>query len=101
MNYRHAFHAGNFADVLKHVLLSRVVTHLREKSAAFRAIDTHSGPGLYDLTGAEANRTGEFHNGIERLIGARLDETSRRLFAPYLEAIALHNPAGGLTSYPG
>lgn len=101
MNYRHAFHAGSFADVLKHVVLARVVTHLREKPAAFRAIDTHAGPGLYDLTGEEANRTGEFHNGVERLIHARLDETARRLFAPYLDAIALYNPGGGLTAYPG
>ena len=52
MNYRHAFHAGNFADVVKHAVLCRVLVHLREKPAAFRVIDTHAGAGLYDLAGA-------------------------------------------------
>ena len=54
MNYRHAFHAGNFADVVKHATLARVIAHLKEKPAAFRMIDTHAGAGLYDLTGPEA-----------------------------------------------
>ena len=49
MNYRHAFHAGNFADVLKHAVLARILVHLRAKPAAFRVIDTHAGAGLYDL----------------------------------------------------
>ncbi len=51
MNYRHAFHAGNFADVVKHAMLARIVAHLKEKPAAFRVIDTHAGAGLYDLGG--------------------------------------------------
>jgi 23S rRNA (adenine2030-N6)-methyltransferase len=101
MNYRHAFHAGNFADVLKHIVLSRIVVHLRAKPAAFRAIDTHAGPGLYDLTGEEANRTGEFHNGIERLIHAPLDAKPRQLLALYLDTVAAHNPPGRLSVYPG
>jgi 23S rRNA (adenine2030-N6)-methyltransferase len=54
MNYRHAFHAGNFADVVKHAVLARVLTHLRDKPAAFRVIDTHAGAGLYDLAASEA-----------------------------------------------
>ena len=49
MNYRHAFHAGGFADVMKHAVLARVLVHLRNKPAAFRVLDTHAGPGLYDL----------------------------------------------------
>jgi 23S rRNA (adenine2030-N6)-methyltransferase len=101
MNYRHAFHAGNFADVFKHVVLSRIVAHLRAKPTAFRAIDTHAGAGLYDLTGEEANRTGEFHNGIERLIHAPLDANARQLLSLYLDAIAAHNPPGRLSVYPG
>jgi 23S rRNA (adenine2030-N6)-methyltransferase len=101
MNYRHAFHAGNFADVLKHIVLSRIVVHLRAKPAAFRIIDTHAGAGLYDLGGEEANRTGEFRNGIERLVNASLDAEAQQLLSPYLDAVAAHNPAGGLTVYPG
>ena len=54
MNYRHAFHAGNFADVIKHIVLTRILLYLQEKPAAFRVIDTHAGAGLYDLTGEEA-----------------------------------------------
>ena len=50
MNYRHAFHAGSFADVIKHIVLVRMLTYLQEKPAAFRVIDTHAGAGLYDLT---------------------------------------------------
>ena len=60
MNYRHAFHAGSFADVFKHVVLCRVLVYLREKPAAFRVLDTHAGAGLYDLTGPEAARGGEW-----------------------------------------
>ncbi len=54
MNYRHAFHAGNFADVIKHIVLVRILTYLQEKPAAFRVIDTHAGAGVYDLTGEQA-----------------------------------------------
>ena len=57
MNYRHAFHAGNFADVIKHVVLVRILLHLQEKNAAFRVIDTHAGAGRYDLTSDEATRS--------------------------------------------
>lgn len=101
MNYRHAFHAGNFADVIKHIVLARIILHLRAKPAAFRVIDTHAGAGLYDLAGPEAGRTGEFHNGIARLIDAPLSPDARQLLAPYLDAVAAHNPAGRLVAYPG
>jgi 23S rRNA (adenine2030-N6)-methyltransferase len=101
MNYRHAFHAGNFADVIKHIVLARIILHLRIKPAAFRVIDTHAGAGLYDLEGPEAGRTGEFHSGIGRLINAELSQEVRQLLAPYLDTIAAHNPAGGLSVYPG
>jgi len=101
MNYRHAFHAGNFADVHKHIVLSRIVVHLRNKPAAFRVIDTHAGAGLYDLTGEEAQRTGEFHNGIERLRSASFEPALRELLLPYLDAVAAHNPGDRLVTYPG
>jgi len=105
MNYRHAYHAGNFADVMKHAVLARVLTHLHDKPAAFRVIDTHAGAGLYDLGGVEAGKTLEWHDGIGRLIEAeldgKLDEPVRALLAPYLDAIAALNPAGALTVYPG
>ena len=78
MNYRHAFHAGNFADVVKHAVLCRMLHYLRDKPAAFRVIDTHAGAGLYDLAGAEAGRGGEWHDGIDRLMAAQLARAGRR-----------------------
>jgi 23S rRNA (adenine2030-N6)-methyltransferase len=101
MNYRHAYHAGNFADVMKHAVLARVLTHLRDKPAAFRVIDTHAGAGCYDLAGVEAGKTLEWRDGIGRLMDAKLDEGVRALLAPYLDAVAALNPAGTLTVYPG
>lgn len=101
MNYRHAFHAGNFADVLKHVLLCRVLAHLCQKPAAFRVIDTHAGAGLYDLTAREAGRTGEWRDGIERLLDAKLEPPVRELLAPYLDAVVSLNAPSRLTTYPG
>jgi len=101
MNYRHAFHAGNFADVVKHATLARIVTHLKEKPAAFRVIDTHAGAGLYDLTGPEASRTGEWREGIGKLLDAQLGPEARGLLAPYLEAVAALNAGTALKLYPG
>jgi 23S rRNA (adenine2030-N6)-methyltransferase len=101
MNYRHAFHAGNFADVFKHVVLARILVHLRAKPAAFRVIDTHAGAGLYDLTGAEASRNPEWREGIARLRAAPLAEPVRDLLTPYLDVVDRLNSAGALTCYPG
>ena len=101
MNYRHAFHAGNFADVVKHAALARIIAHLKDKPAAFRVIDTHAGFGLYNLAGPEAKRTGEWRAGIGKLLGARLDGAARDLLAPYLDAVAALNPDGQLARYPG
>ena len=101
MNYRHAYHAGNFADVFKHAILSRVLVHLAQKPAPFRLIDTHAGAGLYDLSGPEAEKTGEWREGIGRLRGAALSPELDDLLAPYLVAVAAHNPSGGVTLYPG
>src|SRR3982074_421644 len=103
MNYRHAFHAGNFADVVKHAVLARIITYLKEKPAAFRVIDTHAGAGIYDLSGPEANRTGEWRSGIGKLVGAALAPEVRHLLAPYLDAVAAFNPGSSQTPkvYPG
>jgi 23S rRNA (adenine2030-N6)-methyltransferase len=101
MNYRHAFHAGSFADVVKHAVLARLLVHLGAKPAPYRAIDTHAGAGLYDLAGPEAARGGEWHNGIERVVRARLEGPAAALLHPYLEAVAACNPPGRLTTYPG
>jgi 23S rRNA (adenine2030-N6)-methyltransferase len=101
MNYRHAFHAGNFADVLKHIVISRILTHLREKVAPFRVIDTHAGEGLYDLAGEAASRTGEWRDGVGRLAGAALPMDAVALVAPYLAALRACNAGVALRHYPG
>jgi 23S rRNA (adenine2030-N6)-methyltransferase len=78
-----------------------MLVHLRQKPAAFRVIDTHAGPGLYDLGGPEALRSGEWRDGIGRLLAAPIGEHARALLAPYLDALASFNSAGRLASYPG
>ncbi len=101
MNYRHAFHAGNFADVVKHIVLVRILSYLMRKPGAFRVIDTHAGVGLYDLTGEASERTGEWQDGIERVMGAEFSPDVATLIEPYLRAVAAVNPRGGLRYYPG
>ena len=101
MNYRHAFHAGNFADVVKHVLLTRILLYLHEKPSAFRVIDTHAGAGLYDLRGEEASRGGEWRDGIGRLLPAELPAAAAALLKPYLDIVRAFNESSEPTSYPG
>jgi 23S rRNA (adenine2030-N6)-methyltransferase len=104
MNYQHAFHAGNFADVHKHAVLARILTYLRNKPAAFRVIDTHAGAGRYDLFGAEPTRSGEWLAGIKKLWDARVGQgadAAETLLAPYRDAVAALNPGGRLRTYPG
>jgi 23S rRNA (adenine2030-N6)-methyltransferase len=101
MNYRHAFHAGSFADVVKHAVLMRILVHLRAKPAAFRVIDTHAGAGIYDLAGPEASRSLEWRAGIQRLLTATLSEPARALLSPYLDVVSSLNAAGRLSAYPG
>jgi 23S rRNA (adenine2030-N6)-methyltransferase len=101
MNYRHAFHAGGFADVIKHIVLVRMLVYLQDKPAAFRVIDSHAGAGVYDLTSDEARRTGEWLTGIARVMQARFSETSAPLLAPYLDIVRAFNPHRDLTAYPG
>ena len=101
MNYRHAFHAGNFADVMKHIILVRLIEYLKLKPGAFRVIDTHAGIGRYSLTGDEARRSPEWRDGIGRLLQAELPPRAAALMAPYLDVIATENPNGTLARYPG
>jgi 23S rRNA (adenine2030-N6)-methyltransferase len=101
MNYRHAFHAGGFADVLKHIVLVRILTYLQEKQAPFRVIDTHAGAGLYDLTSEEARRGGEWLTGIARLMQARFSDNVLPLVSPYLDIVRAFNGPGELKAYPG
>jgi 23S rRNA (adenine2030-N6)-methyltransferase len=101
MNYRHAFHAGGFADVIKHIVLVRMLTYLQEKPGPFRVIDTHAGAGLYDLTSDEAQRGGEWLTGIARIMQARFSETTAPLLKPYLDIVRAFNPDRDLKAYPG
>jgi len=101
MNYRHAFHAGGFVDVVKHLILARLVEYLKLKPAAFRVIDTHAGIGRYDLTSEEARRSPEWVDGIQRLIDASLPPAAAALAKPYLDVVRGENPQGELVAYPG
>jgi 23S rRNA (adenine2030-N6)-methyltransferase len=102
MNYRHAFHAGNFADVLKHVVLMMLVEHLTKKPAPFFYLDTHAGRGLYDLSEAQAQRSGEYKNGIGRLLDAPRGTLPQEI-AAYVQLV--RDSAGkdhsAITAYPG
>ncbi|MCV0397759.1 MAG: 23S rRNA (adenine(2030)-N(6))-methyltransferase RlmJ [Rhizobiaceae bacterium] len=101
MNYRHAYHAGNFADVVKHVVLARIVEYLKRKDKPFRVIDTHAGKGFYDLTSDEAQRTGEWRDGVGRVLKAPLAPEVAALVAPWLDAVRSINSESGLLAYPG
>ncbi|TVR10998.1 MAG: 23S rRNA (adenine(2030)-N(6))-methyltransferase RlmJ [Salinarimonadaceae bacterium] len=100
MNYRHAFHAGNFADVMKHLVLTRIVAHLLRKETPFRAIDTHAGIGLYDLCASEAARTGEWRDGIARL-DAPFAPEAEAVLAAYRAVLAEVRERHGDMAYPG
>ncbi|MBM3565428.1 MAG: 23S rRNA (adenine(2030)-N(6))-methyltransferase RlmJ [Alphaproteobacteria bacterium] len=70
MNYRHAFHAGNFADIFKHAVIALVLEYLKQKDTPFAVVDTHAGLGRYDLTADEAERTGEWRSGLGRVLAS-------------------------------
>ena len=102
MNYRHAYHAGNFADVFKHIILVRLVTYLQRKDSAFRVIDTHAGLGKYDLESAEAAKTGEWVAGIGRLLAAEVPSDVAPIIAPYLDIVReVNTQTDPLSIYPG
>lgn len=98
MNYRHAFHAGNPADVMKHAVLALILDRLGAKPTPFCVIDTHAGIGRYDLASEPARKTLEFQDGIGRLFGAPPPHPA---LAPYLDAVSALNPDGVLRWYPG
>lgn len=102
LSYRHSYHAGNFADVLKHIVLVECLEHFNKKPTPFDYIDTHSGAGLYDLRSANANKTGEYKEGIAKLKRIDFPELSQ-----YFDVIDTINSAQGiqknkgLSFYPG
>lgn len=96
--YRHAFHAGNHADVLKHLVLTRVLRYLNQKEKPYRLVDTHAGAGGYSLEGRYAQKKGEFEQGIGRL-WAREDLPPE--VADYVAMVRQFNPQGRLEQYPG
>lgn len=95
MNYRHGYHAGNFADVVKHVALVAILQHLKKKDTGFAVIDSHAGRGLYDLAGDQASRTGEAQAGIARLLDLAGDMPTS--LSGYLALVKECGPA----AYPG
>lgn len=98
MNYRHAFHVGNHADVFKHAALLFCLEALKRKPAPFAVLDTHAGRGLYDLAGEEAARSPEWRDGIGRLWDW---PNPPPLVARYLDAVRTFNADGALRTYPG
>jgi 23S rRNA (adenine2030-N6)-methyltransferase len=104
MNYRHAYHAGNFADVLKHAVFALALQYMQRKQAPFRVIDTHAGAGRYALSSPHAAKTGEWQGGIARLLGPDaqpLAGDAARHLQPYLDAVRAENAGAGLGIYPG
>jgi 23S rRNA (adenine2030-N6)-methyltransferase len=101
MNYRHAFHAGNFADVFKHALLARILVYMTRKPAPLRFFDTHAGAGRYDLASEAAQRSGEWRDGVASLAGADPPPQVAALLAPYLAALGPLDAQGRPATYPG
>ena len=98
MNYRHAFHVGNHADVLKHAVLIYCLAHMQRKDSALAVLDTHARIGRYDLAASEAQRSPEWRDGIGRLWGWT---DAPPIVAAYLDAVRALNPDGVLSHYPG
>ncbi|MDQ7989160.1 MAG: 23S rRNA (adenine(2030)-N(6))-methyltransferase RlmJ [Candidatus Dactylopiibacterium sp.] len=98
LSYRHSYHAGNHADVLKHTLQIQLLRHLAQKDKAFWVIDTHAGAGLYALDSVHAEKLGEYRDGIGRL-WSRSDLPEA--LAEYVAAVRELNPDGSLRAYPG
>ncbi|WP_411816521.1 23S rRNA (adenine(2030)-N(6))-methyltransferase RlmJ [Hyphococcus sp. DH-69] len=106
MNYRHAYHAGNHADVLKHIVIARVIDYLKQKDKPFRVLDAHSGIGLYGLESTEAEKTFEWRDGVGRLFAADgapipLSDDAERMIAPWRDAVRSVNNPDTTTFYPG
>ncbi|WP_454831584.1 23S rRNA (adenine(2030)-N(6))-methyltransferase RlmJ [Pseudoxanthomonas wuyuanensis] len=98
MNYRHAFHAGNHADVLKHIVLLALVEALKRKDSPFFVLDTHAGRGRYLLSAAESRKTAEADAGVLKLMD---EPKAPEVVERYLRAVQAINPVGALVAYPG
>jgi 23S rRNA (adenine2030-N6)-methyltransferase len=96
--YRHAFHAGNHADVLKHITLMLVLRYMNQKDKSYRMIDTHAGAGGYSLEGQYAQKKGEYLQGVARLWSR--DDLPEAV-ADYMALVRQFNPDGMLEQYPG
>ena len=101
MQYMHAFHAGNFADLHKHIAVLQVISALQKKPKGFLYLDTHAGAGMYDLAGSEARRGGESDAGIERLMSAVQAATLHPAIRQYVDCISQLRTAHGRHCYPG
>ena len=105
MQYRHSFHAGNFADVHKHIALLALISALQKKAKGFLFLDTHAGEGLYDLAGADARRSTESEAGVSRLLEATQQAAGplNPAIQSYLQALATlrERLGGGTHAYPG
>jgi 23S rRNA (adenine2030-N6)-methyltransferase len=98
LSYRHAYHAGNFADVMKHVVLTSILKYLTHKDAPLCYLDTHAGAGGYDLRSERAQKTGESSLGIAKIIEAAEPPEA---IADYLRLVRRFNSAADLVKYPG
>ena len=101
MNYRHAFHAGNFADVFKHAILTGLIEALKAKQTPFRYFDTHAGAGKYDLRGEAANKTREHEAGVQRLLDAVRLPAALHIYLNLVRALNTGNKASDIAIYPG
>jgi 23S rRNA (adenine2030-N6)-methyltransferase len=97
LSYRHAYHAGNYADVLKHIVLIEILAHLVKKDKPFDYIDTHAGAGLYHLGSEQSNKVGEYRDGIARIF----EQSDEPLFESYINLVRSVNPETGMSYYPG
>ena len=99
--YRHAFHAGNHADVLKHLVLCEVLGYMNAKPAGWRYVDTHAGAGGYSLEGEQAGKKREFEQGVARLAPLAAAADAPPLVRTYVDLVRRFNGGGALRQYPG
>ncbi len=98
LSYRHSYHAGNFADVLKHIVQVAIIEYLKKKDKPFTVHDTHAGAGRYAIASEHMQKTGEYQDGIAKLFGKR---TGFGVIDQYVSLVEKLNPVGRLTDYPG
>lgn len=101
MNYRHAFHAGNFADVFKHAILTGLIESIKAKQTPFRYFDTHAGAGRYDLRSEAANKTREHEAGVQRLLDAVRLPSMLHIYLNLVRALNAGNKTRDIAIYPG